>query len=243
MRVEPSVASFASPAPPSETARAGKAFEAWFVGYVVHEMQGAMGGVLGDGAASTFSGLFEQELGKRIADGPGLGLAAQIDGALARRRGIVEGDTSLTHPMYQGPRVTSAFGARRDPIDGDTRMHHGVDLAAPTGTPVRAARDGVVRSADTRGGYGNVVVLDHGDGLESRYAHCDTLAVKPGQVVRAGDVVATVGATGRATGAHLHFELRDDGRAVDPRDEAARVLDTGLPPSPRAGLSALLERP
>ncbi len=208
--------------------RAAESFEAWFVGFLAHEALGK--GMLGE--ADTFSGFFEEELGKLVAEGPGIGLADQLREAMSRQNQT----NDIAHAMPEAPpigRVTSNFGTRHDPFDGGLRHHAGIDLAAPVGTPVHAPRDGVVRFAGVRGGYGNVVVLDHGDGTETRYAHCDTLAVRPGEVVRAGTVIAAVGATGRATGPHLHMELRRDGHAVDPTREVTKVLATPVEPGLR----------
>src|SRR6185436_19640181 len=109
---------------------------------------------------------------------------------------------------------TSTFGRRTDPIEGDTRFHAGLDLAAPLGTPVHAAGAGVVVRAGRAGGYGNLVVVRHGDGLETRYGHLQAAAVKEGDQVAAGATVGTVGQSGRATGPHLHLEVRRDGKAV-----------------------------
>lgn len=112
-------------------------------------------------------------------------------------------------------RLSSAFGWRNIAVNGN-RFHAGVDIVANTGTPVAAARDGLVTRAGWWGTYGNVVVLDHGDGSETRYAHLSRVSVAAGDAVRQGDVVGNVGSTGASTGPHLHFELRFDGRAVDP---------------------------
>ena len=112
--------------------------------------------------------------------------------------------------------MSSGFGERRDPFNGSIRKHDGIDLALAAGTPVRAERDGVVRFAGDRGGYGNVVIIDHGNGLETRYAHCATLTVQAGDNVPEGAVVGTVGSTGRSTGPHLHFEVRENGIATNP---------------------------
>ena len=95
-------------------------------------------------------------------------------------------------------------------------MHSGVDLAAPTGTPVRATADGVVAGAGWRGGYGIMVSLGHGGGMSTRYAHLSAIAVRPGTAVKAGQVIGYVGATGTATGSHVHYEVRMNGRAVNP---------------------------
>jgi len=112
--------------------------------------------------------------------------------------------------------VTSGFGFRDHPITGDHRFHTGVDLRAAEGAPIRAAAEGVVKSAGPRGGYGNAVEIDHGDGTSTLYAHASALLVKPGQRVTRGEPVALVGQTGQATGPHLHFELRRQDRPVDP---------------------------
>jgi len=112
--------------------------------------------------------------------------------------------------------VTSAFGRRIHPLTGERRMHTGVDLRAAEGAPIRAAAEGVVRQAGRKGGYGNVVEIDHGDGTSTVYAHASRLVVKPGQHVERGDTLGLVGHTGHTTGPHLHFELRRHGHPVDP---------------------------
>lgn len=112
-------------------------------------------------------------------------------------------------------RLSSPFGWRNVSVNGN-RYHGGVDLAAPHGTTVRAARSGTVVRAGWWGTYGNAVVLDHGDGTETRYAHLSAVSVRVGQPVRQGDELGRVGSTGASTGPHLHFEVRFDGRAVDP---------------------------
>ena len=112
--------------------------------------------------------------------------------------------------------VTSGFGFRDHPITGDHRFHTGVDLRAAEGAPIRAAAEGVVKSAGRRGGYGNAVEIDHGDGTSTLYAHASALLVKPGQRVAQGEPVALVGQTGQATGPHLHFELRRHDHPVNP---------------------------
>ncbi len=113
-------------------------------------------------------------------------------------------------------RVSSPYGMRQLSDEAHARMHKGMDFAAPAGTPIHAARDGVVEFAGTRGGYGNTVVVDHGDGTKSLYAHASALLVEKGERVRKGAEIAQVGSTGRSTGPHLHFEVRRDGEPVDP---------------------------
>ena len=118
-------------------------------------------------------------------------------------------------------RESSAFGTRRDPIHGHDRHHAGLDIAAAEGTPIRAALSGTVIRADSRGGYGNAVEVEHADGTRALYAHCSRIDVRPGEKIRAGQLIAAVGSTGRSTGPHLHFELRVDGEAVDPQSRLA----------------------
>ncbi len=115
-----------------------------------------------------------------------------------------------------GARVTSGYGYRYHPISGGWTRHTGVDLAIPAGTPVYASSAGSVARATWAGGYGLMVELDHGKGVQTRYAHLSRLAVHAGQSVAQGELVGYVGSTGRSTGAHLHYETRVNGAAVDP---------------------------
>jgi murein DD-endopeptidase MepM/ murein hydrolase activator NlpD len=117
--------------------------------------------------------------------------------------------------------VTSDFGFRRDPINRRRRLHRGIDFDADRGTLVHAAAAGRVITARRKGGYGKVVIIDHGNGLETRYAHLSKLLVERGDLVRAGAEIARVGSSGRVTGPHLHFEVWRDGKAIDPRRELA----------------------
>ena len=114
--------------------------------------------------------------------------------------------------------VTSEFGGRIDPISGKRDGHTGMDLAVPSGTPIRAALGGTVTTATYHSSYGYYVMVDHGNGLSTLYAHNSRLMVKVGQTVEAGDVVSLSGATGRVTGPHLHFEVRVNGQRTNPRD-------------------------
>lgn len=112
--------------------------------------------------------------------------------------------------------VSSAFGARTDPIAGTRAFHQGVDIAAPSGTEIKAAAAGKVISSGWVAGYGNMVEVDHGGGLVTRYAHNSQNLVFPGDDIQAGQPIALVGSTGRATGAHVHFEVRKWGKPVNP---------------------------
>ena len=120
-------------------------------------------------------------------------------------------------PVTDYPYLSSSYGWRRNPVTGRYAMHEGLDFAAPRGTPIKAAAAGIVVSAGYQSGYGKTVDIDHGDGLMTRYAHASSLSVKPGEMVERGQPIARVGSTGRSTGAHLHFEVRVAGRAMDPR--------------------------
>jgi len=112
---------------------------------------------------------------------------------------------------------SSSFGWRADPFTGKTAFHEGLDFTANTGTPIYAAAGGIVTTAVQTPDYGKLVKIDHGSGLESRYAHTSQILVKVGDVVKQGQLIAKVGNTGRSTGAHLHFEVRLNGEPLDPR--------------------------
>jgi murein DD-endopeptidase MepM/ murein hydrolase activator NlpD len=116
-----------------------------------------------------------------------------------------------------GP-ITSSFGEREDPVlhNGEGEFHSGVDISAPAGTPIRATADGTVKSAAVENGYGREVILDHGHGLETCYAHMSGFAVMAGQTVVRGQVIGYVGTTGRTTGANLHYEVRIHNAPVNP---------------------------
>lgn len=118
--------------------------------------------------------------------------------------------------------VSSLFGLRASPINGQSRMHQGLDIAAPMGTPIRTAADGTVTKVATAEDYGIYVEVTHGHGVVSRYAHASKISVKPGTKVKKGDQIGNVGMTGRTTGPHLHYELVIHGRKVDPSNFIAR---------------------
>ncbi|HET6612898.1 MAG TPA: M23 family metallopeptidase [Kofleriaceae bacterium] len=112
--------------------------------------------------------------------------------------------------------LSSPFGTRSDPLTHRRRRHKGIDLDADRGDPVHAAGAGRVVIARRKGSYGRLVIIDHGFGVQTRYAHLSRIAVHAGDLVRGGEVVGLVGSSGRATGPHLHFEIRVDGEAIDP---------------------------
>ena len=113
--------------------------------------------------------------------------------------------------------ITSHYGYRADPFRGGRKFHAGIDFEADVGDPVKAVADGVVSFAGNKSGYGYTVEIDHGNGFMTRYAHNSRLVRKVGEPIRAGQEIAKAGSTGRSTGAHVHFEVWQDGRAVNPR--------------------------
>lgn len=123
--------------------------------------------------------------------------------------------------------VSSGFGYRRDPFTGGGAMHSGLDFKGPVGAPIHAASKGVVSYVGWKSGYGKTVEIDHGNGLMTRYAHMSKFNTAVGQEVAAGDIIGGIGSTGRSTGPHLHFEVRINDRAVNPRpflEKAPNVL-------------------
>ena len=120
-------------------------------------------------------------------------------------------------------RTTSGFGVRFDPFNGRPALHQGQDFAAPLNTPIYATAPGVISFTGVRSGYGNTVEIDHGHGFKTRFAHLNSIAVKPGQPIALGQRIGAMGTTGRSTGVHLHYEVWVDGRAQNP----ARFLRAG----------------
>lgn len=139
---------------------------------------------------------------------------AMLDLVLTRRAGEQARLPTLMPVHYTY--LSSPFGWRRNPVTGRHALHTGIDLAAPRGTPIRAASGGVVVKAGYESGYGRMVEISHGNGLDTLYAHASKLDVKVGDLVSKGQVIAKVGESGRATGAHLHFEVRMAGQPLDP---------------------------
>jgi murein DD-endopeptidase MepM/ murein hydrolase activator NlpD len=122
----------------------------------------------------------------------------------------------IAKPCHMEARITSGFGMRKDPFNGQPSFHRGVDLALKTGTDVYPVSEGIVKFSGWQAGYGRVVIVGHEDGTETLYAHNSTNVVTPGQRVTPDEVIAKSGSSGRSTGPHLHFEVRRDGRAIDP---------------------------
>jgi murein DD-endopeptidase MepM/ murein hydrolase activator NlpD len=167
------------------------------------EKKGATGGPLVPIAAG--AGLFE----RKLAD---LRFTLQ---QTDRMRRIVN-SLPVHRPMSGEFDITSSFGPRSDPFTRSPAMHTGIDFRAPSGSPIRVTAAGRVVEADWVGGYGNMVEVDHGHGLTTRYAHMSSIAVEVGATINRGDIVGRVGSTGRSTGPHLHYETRLDGDPIDP---------------------------
>jgi murein DD-endopeptidase MepM/ murein hydrolase activator NlpD len=141
--------------------------------------------------------------------------------------------TFLASPMA-ATRVTSGYKMRFHPILHEWIRHEGVDYGGPVGTPVRTIGDGVVTMAGRMGSYGNIVIVNHGQGDETRYAHLSRISVRKGEKVQRGETVGLLGGTGRVTGPHLHFEFRENGRATDPVMALARSQPAVLSPQAKA---------
>ena len=202
--------------------------------------------------------MFIETLADAVAKSGGLGIARMLEDSLPAEEladepapSALPGSERRAPTMPAAPKlpalgklekldglgeVTSGFGRRSDPIDGGSKYHTGIDLRAPEGSPIKVAADGIVKNVGQRGGYGNAVEIDHGNGLTTLYAHASELLVTKGQKVSEGDTVGLAGQTGRATGPHLHFEVRVNDRPVDPtralNSYRDRVEDTnaGKPP-------------
>jgi murein DD-endopeptidase MepM/ murein hydrolase activator NlpD len=149
-------------------------------------------------------------------------LLGTIENRLALVRTRIESQAALARatpavwPLVGRWTLSSVYGRRKDPFTGEQAFHTGIDIAANTGVPVRATADGTVELAARDGDYGNAVVLAHGFGIGTRYGHLSRYAVRPGQAVKRGDVIGYVGATGRATSSHLHYEILIHGNRINP---------------------------
>ncbi len=221
--------------------QAARALEALVLKQLVASSRAFTGG---DGPGSAVrADLFADALADAMVRGGGIGLAQQIERSLGTPAPSSTPTLAPSSPAIQLPtsaptslstatptlfapdteigdtalpRITSPFGQRQDPFSGHLARHDGVDLAGDEGAEVRAVAAGVVRRAGSRGGYGNAVEIDHGGGLTTVYGHASELLVRDGERVTPGQPIARVGHSGRATGPHLHFEVRAGGRPIDP---------------------------
>lgn len=181
--------------------------------YVAPVAQPAAGtGVTNDGADNAFHQLY-----------------ASWDGAARQTRTIANSVSVPSRAPVEDARLTSGFGMREHPVLGGRRIHKGVDLAAPRGTPIYAPADGVVAKAGPFSSYGNFIEIEHGADMETRYGHLSKIAVREGERVKKGELIGYVGSTGRSTGPHLHYEVRVDGQAVDPMPYMKDHVAPGMP--------------
>jgi murein DD-endopeptidase MepM/ murein hydrolase activator NlpD len=204
---------------------AARQLEAFFLRQLLAETRPKGGGALDGGfAGDTFKQMLDEAIADKMTAAGGIGMtqmfAAQLD-----RSGEVAAAPTSPSPLPEGVphfilpvagRPSSGYGPRIDPLHGAEGNHPGVDLAATSGTEVAAAAGGTVIHAGPAGSYGNLVTVRHDNGFETRYAHLSAVDVRVGDLVEAGQGVGKVGTTGHSTGPHLHFEVRHDGRPVDP---------------------------
>ncbi len=233
----------AAPGDANKSAEAAREFESFFLYYLIKVMRKTVPecDLFGNRKAEQiYRSMLDEQIAHGLAERKALGLADMILRELqgpgehpVRRLTQVETvfpaapSAELPKPLElmlpAAGRVTSVFGARMDPFSGQWRQHDGIDIALPEGAPVRAAAAGTVVFSGEMGGYGKVVILQHADGVETLYAHNRENRVVVGQPVEQGDVVAEAGQTGRATGPHLHFEIRQSGTPVDPEARVVRA--------------------
>ncbi len=193
-----------------------------FEAMLVTQLIGAMRKTIGESGLleaspqrKVFDGVFDNEMARSLVDGGGLGLAESLAQQLRKNAMFAEPATA-GQPLPVDGEISSGFGPRIDPFSGEQHFHAGIDVAAPEGADIRSVRDGVVVFSGERGAGGNTIEIRHTDGSVAAYAHADTLLREVGDSVRSGETVATVGSTGRSTGPHLHFSVRQGGAVVNP---------------------------
>jgi murein DD-endopeptidase MepM/ murein hydrolase activator NlpD len=220
----------------------GQQLEAILLKQLLQESKVLQGGATA--GSGLYAEMFCEALANAVAQGGGLGIAQLVEGSFANLEETYDESAGLSGPNLQGgylvpgaestsaaptaepsekPRVSSPYGQRVDPINGTQRFHSGIDVAAEEGASIIALSSGVVRQAGRRGAYGNAVEIDTGRGLSMLYGHASQLAVEEGERVEKGQVIGAVGHTGRATGPHLHFEVRKDGVTTNPESTLNRL--------------------
>jgi murein DD-endopeptidase MepM/ murein hydrolase activator NlpD len=184
--------------------------------------ESAISGGFGGGV---WRSMLHQEYAERVAVQQGFGIAEAIIRQFGDRGAALEPPLS---PLVGAAARSSGFGARAHPISGQQHFHNGVDYAAPSGTPVRAILDAEVVFAGPKGGYGNLVELRHAGGTTTLYAHLDSIDVQVGDRIARGSLLGSVGSTGQSTGPHLHFEVRQGDKPIDPEAFLAATPETLL---------------
>ena len=240
-----------------QIALAAREFEAMFLQQMLQQMRRSMlsEDVKEEGlGAGTMTDTMDAELSRHLAGQSG-GLYDVLVRAFSSQFGSSPAGASSAAPVASPAsapaslaapaalalpegRVSSQFGWRTDPLTGANRFHKGVDVAAAYGADVPSAGPGRVVFAGVQGSYGQTVVLEHQDGVQTRYAHLSHIAVSAGDELDRGAVLGRVGSSGRSTGAHLHFEVLEGGRPVDPRLRSAAPSFDETGPSPRLKVAA-----
>ncbi|NOY52381.1 MAG: peptidoglycan DD-metalloendopeptidase family protein [Deltaproteobacteria bacterium] len=215
-----------------EAIKAGHEFESFLLTYMIKKMRDTVmqSDLLGNRKAENiYRSMLDEQIAHELSQRGGLGLADMISRQLERQTGARHASPLKVESSLQGvghlnqdlgltvsAQISSGYGWRRDPFTGERKWHDGIDIALPAGSPVRAAGNGkVIFSGEIRG-YGKVVILRHAGGVETVYAHNQENECREGEYVRKGEILGRVGCTGRATGPHLHFEIRKAGKAVNP---------------------------
>jgi len=235
------------PASPERVKALAAEFEAMLLGQMMQQMRASMfdsgdedGG---DKSSNPLADALFSELSLALSRAGGLGLSQALVAPLVRETGAMPVEPTvldagragtaapaapLVVPALALPgspaltgRVSSAYGWRRDPIDDEVKFHRGMDIAMPVGQPIPAPQAGTVTFVGEQAGYGMTVVVDHGGELTTRFAHLSAADVRVGDRVQAGQILARSGATGRVTGPHLHIEVMEAGRSVNPAEVLA----------------------
>ena len=221
----------AQPAEALQRRKLAQEFTAFLYQEVLKAMRAAMpqdSGIEGESMSRDFfTSMMDAEVARVVARRDSSGVAKAVEKTFER----IPIEPGKTQPASNYPAATlpvppslpapgmvsSSFGVRADPFDGQRKFHRGVDIAAAAGTPIHAVAPGRVVFSGVAPGYGNLIEVDHGGGWITRYGHNSKNLVSVGDRVDAGRQIGLVGRTGRATGAHVHFEARHEGRAVDPK--------------------------
>ena len=226
MRIETAVAPGVDVEPARDLHEVAREFEAMLVAEVLKGLSDSMtSSESPESMTSTLDGLVWMELSRQMVRDRSLGLAETVYRQLVPKLDETPAEApegeKPPRPSWALPvagRLSSDFGVRTDPFSGAERVHRGIDVAAKEGTGVRAPEAGKVVFAGERGGYGQTVIVQHESGVQTLYAHLSRVDVREGERLQRGAVLGAVGESGRATGPHLHFEVRRNGQALDPKN-------------------------
>lgn len=239
-----SIESFKGRNDPEAVKAVAKEMESLFAHELIKAMRKTVGESSKNGlGGEIYTSMFDMELAKLLAE-KGLGIKEMLLKSLDKERHIQRSDGEISKGVQNlrvpaglnqeqkadtetlndttksalpvVGKISSKFGLRKHPIHGDIRFHHGVDIAAPSGSQIYPIKNGKVVLSGQQSGYGNIVIIDHGDGMVSKYAHNKLNLVIEGDEVTTDTIIARVGSTGNSTAPHLHFELEYNGRSIDP---------------------------